>query len=449
MKNKVFWFFALLFVYGFSSRMNAQNEELTLKNAVIFALKNKAESKKGRLEIENSEYKIQDARSKALPQIDLNGSLVYNPILQLSALPGEFSRQPGTTLLVPMGQKWTGGGGISLKQTIFDLSVFTGLKAAKTTREFYRINAELTDEKVIENVAQNYYQVYIQKQKLKVVDSNFVNTTKVKNIIAGQYKNGLAKKIDLDRMTVNLSNISTQRQQLINEIQLQENALKFYMGMPIQNTIKMPEINIEANPALLMQSPEVEKLAAFRALKSQESLLVYQKKSVSAGYYPTLSLSGSYNYQGTGNSFPLFAGSSSGVNWFDAASVGLNLKIPLFTGFGTKAKVRQADVELRSLQVDLEDTKLSLELDFENARVQAENSINTIANQKENVKLAQQVLSDINNNYQNGLASLTDLLDAESSFIDAQNLYSTALLDYKLAEIQLIKSKGELKSLQN
>jgi outer membrane protein len=449
MKNKVFWFFALLYVYGFTSRTNAQSEELTLKNAVIYALKNKAESKKGRLEIENSEYKIQEARSKALPQIDLNGSLVYNPILQLSALPGELSGQPGTTLLVPMGQKWTGGGGISLKQTIFDLSVFTGLKAAKTTREFYRINAELTDEKVIENVAQNYYQVYIQRQKLKVVDSNFVNTTKVRNIIAGQYKNGLAKKIDLDRMTVNLSNISTQRQQLINEIQLQENALKFYMGMPIQNTIKMPEINIEANPALLMQSPEVEKLAAFRALKAQESLLFYQKKSVSAGYYPTLSLSGSYNYQGTGNSFPLFAGNGSGVNWFDAASVGLNLKIPVFTGFGTRAKVRQADVELRSLKVDLEDTKLSLELDFENARVQAENSINTIANQKENVKLAQQVLNDINNNYQNGLASLTDLLDAESSFIDAQNLYSTALLDYKLAEIQLIKSKGELKSLQN
>jgi outer membrane protein TolC len=42
-----------------------------------------------------------------------------------------------------------------------------------------------------------------------------------------------------------------------------------------------------------------------------------------------------------------------------------------------------------------------------------------------------------------GLA-LTDLLDAENAFTEAQNNYTFAILDYKLAEIQLIKSKGEL-----
>lgn len=448
MNTKVFWFLTLISMLLFQNNAIAQQEKLSLKQAISYALKNKADAKKGRLDIENGEYKIQEARSKALPQVDLNGSLTYNPVLQLSALPGEIAGQPGTTLLIPFGQTWNAIGGVSLKQTIFDLNVFTGLKAAKTTREFYRINAEMTDEKVIENVAKNYFQVYVKRQKLIVVDSNFVNTSKVRNIISGQYNNGLAKKIDLDRMNVNLSNISTQRQQLINEIQLQENALKFYMGMPIQTAIQLPEINLEVTPVFIGSITNVEQLSAFRALKSQETLLTYQKKSVAAGYYPTLSLSGSYNYQGLGNSFPLFS-SNDGVNWFDAASVGLNLKIPVFTGFGTQAKVRQADVELRLLQADIEDTKLSLELDFENAKVQIQNSIITIANQKENVKLAQLVLDNTKNNYQNGLATLTDLLDAQSAFIETQNNYTSALLDYKLAEIQLIKSKGELKSLQN
>ena len=53
------------------------------------------------------------------------------------------------------------------------------------------------------------------------------------------------------------------------------------------------------------------------------------------------------------------------------------------------------------------------------------------------------------NNYIQGLASLTDLLEAENSLTEAQNNYTSAILDYKLAEIQLIKSKGELKSLLN
>jgi len=47
------------------------------------------------------------------------------------------------------------------------------------------------------------------------------------------------------------------------------------------------------------------------------------------------------------------------------------------------------------------------------------------------------------------LAPLTDLLDAENALVEAQNNYTSALLEYKLAEIQLIKSKGELRTLTN
>ena len=41
------------------------------------------------------------------------------------------------------------------------------------------------------------------------------------------------------------------------------------------------------------------------------------------------------------------------------------------------------------------------------------------------------------------------LLDAENELVAAQNNYTTSLLEYKLAEIQFIKSKGELKTLTN
>ena len=48
-----------------------------------------------------------------------------------------------------------------------------------------------------------------------------------------------------------------------------------------------------------------------------------------------------------------------------------------------------------------------------------------------------------------GLAALTNLLDAENAMVEAQNNYTNAILEYKLAEIQFIKSKGELKTLTN
>ena len=445
MKNTI-----LITLLTFTLSVSAQEvAPLTLKDAITFALENKAEAKKAKLEVENSEYKIQEVRSRALPQISANGSLNYNPILQTTVIDGENFGAPGTTIQAAFGQKWNSVAGISVSQALFDQSVFTGLKAARTTREFYQINADLTEEQVIERVANAYYQVYVQQQKLEVVENNLKNANKVKDIIKGQYDNGLARKIDLDRISVRVNNINSIKQQLINAISLQENALKFYMGMPVQNKIVIPKTAFEVTPQDLNKTADVTNRTEYILLKKQEQLLNYQKKAYQASYYPTLSLSGSYNYIGQGPEMPLFAKPIDGVYWSDFASIGLSLRVPIFTGFGTKARVKQANTAIKSLQVDIDNTKLALDMAFENSKKQIENSLITIKNQKDNVKLAQEVFANTNNNYTQGLASLTDLLDAENALVEAQNNYTTAILEYKLAEIQFIKSKGELKNLLN
>lgn len=446
MKNKII--VSLLFLVSYA---NAQEiKTLTLKDAITFALENKADAKKAKLQVENSNYQIEEVRSRALPQISANGSLTHNPILQTNVIDGSAFGAPGTTIQAAFGQKWTSTAGVTLNQALYDQSVFIGLKAAKSTKEFYQINEQLTEEQVIERVANAYYQVYVTRQNLNVIDNNLKNTGKVKDIIKGQFDNGLAKKIDLDRILVRISNINTQRQQILNAINLQENALKFYIGMPIETKIVIPQTEFEVTAtAFTAQKPEATSRTEYLLLKKNEQLLEYQKKSVQAANYPILSLTGSYNYLGQGPEVPWFKKPVDGVYWSDYAAVGLNLHVPIFTGFGTRAKVRQAENKLQSVRVDLEETKLALDLEYENAKTQIDNSIISINNQKENSKLAQEVYSNTNNNYIQGLASLTDLLEAENALVEAQNNYTTALLEYKLAEIQLIKSKGELKTLTN
>lgn len=434
----------------FAITTNAQEKiSLSLKDAISYALENKADAKKAKLKVENSEYQIQEVRSRALPQISANGNLTYNPILQTTVIDGAGFGAPGTTIKAAFGQKWNSVGGVSLSQALFDQSVFTGLKAAKTTREFYQLNDQMTEEQVIENVANNYYQIFVLRQKLSLLESSYGTTEKVRDIVKGQFENGIAKKIDLDRMNVKISNVNTQKQQIINALQLQENALKFYIGMPINSEIEIPQSEFEMTPAALTEAPNASTRSEFLILKKQEELLYLNKQAVKAGYYPTLSMAANYNYIGQGPEMPFFKKPSDGVYWSDFSSISLNLKVPIFTGFGTRAKVRQADVELRTIKEDIKDTQLALDLDYKNAKTQIENSIITITNQKENMRLAQEILKNTNNNYIQGLASLTDLLDAENASTEAQNNYTAAILDYKLAEIKLIKSKGELKSLLN
>jgi len=442
--------FSLLLLVS-AGQLQAQEKTLSLPDALNYALKASQDARKARLEIEAGRYKTVEVKSRALPQISATGSLNYNPILQLTALPGELAGQPGQTLLVAFGQKWNSGASVSLSQNLFDQSVLTGLKAAKSTQEFYRINAQLTEEQLIEQVANAYYQILVERHKIGVLDTTLSNTKRVQNIIQGQYENGLAKQIDVDRIKVSIANLQTQKQQLLNAVTLRENQLKYAMGMPIQDTIRLPEMDfsrIQPGELAIRDTVNVSARTEYRLLQQQEQLLKYQKEAYKSEYYPSLSLSGNYGYQGLGNEFPLFKGAPA-VNWFDYASIGLSLKIPLFNGFATRSRVRQADVELRKLKEDMDQTTLGLNLQHENARTQLKNSIIILNNQEENVLLAQKVFDNTRNNYNNGLAPLTDLLDAETSLTEANNNRSAALLDYKLAEIQLIKAKGNLKSLLN
>jgi len=369
--------------------------------------------------------------------------------LQTNILDGAMFGEPGQSIQVAFGQKWTSGAGVTLNQTLFDQSVFTGLRAANSTREFYQINNQLTDEQIIERVANNYYSVYVLRERLILIDSNYVNTSKVHKIVKGQFDNGLAKKIDLDRIAVKMSNIDTDRQQTLNQVQLQENALKFYMGMPIETVIEIPQTEFEVTPQVLSEVPSTENRTEYLLLKKQEELYEFQKSAIKAQYYPTLSLVAGYNYLGQGPEVPLFAKPEDGVYWSDYSAIGLNLRIPIFTGFGTRAKVRQADVDIRLLKEDIKDTQLALDLDYRNAKAQIENNLITIQNQKENMRLADDILRNTKNNYLQGLASLTDLLDAQTANIEAENNYTRAVLAYKIAEVALIKSKGELKTLTN
>ncbi|MCL1666011.1 transporter [Elizabethkingia ursingii] len=436
---------AFLLMLG-AFQANAQ-QTVSLKNAIQYALQNKADAIKAQLNVRNSEYQIAEAKAGALPTLTGTGALNYNPILQKTPLPGDLIGQPGTVVMVPFGQKWNSNIGVSLQQALFNQQVFIGLKAAKTTKEFYQINKQLTEEQVIEKVSTAYYQVFSQQQKLEAVQSSYESTLKARNIIKSLFENGLAKKVDLDRTNVNLTNLETNRSQLKNAVTLQENALKFYMGMPIEEPISLVKEDVQINPQLLTDQINTDNRTEVRVLEKKKQLLQYNVKATQAAYYPTLSLIGNYAWQGFGPKFPIGPGKSQGVYWSDYASVGLSLNIPIFNGFLTKSKVDQAKIQLETLEQDLKDTKLNMSLDYRNAKAQMENSLDAIKNQTANMELAQTVLDNTRSNYQYGLATLTELLDAENALVQAKNNYSNSLYDYKVAEVQLYKAQGELLNL--
>ena len=109
----------------------------------------------------------------------------------------------------------------------------------------------------------------------------------------------------------------------------------------------------------------------------------------------------------------------------------------------------QAQIAIDQYNKQAEQASLQLDVDYRDSKINLQNSINTIRAQKENKDLATEVYEVTRSNYQQGLSGLTDLLDAENSLLVAENNYNSALLQYKLAEIGLIKANGNLNTLLN
>ena len=431
----------------------AQQKELTLKDAIRYALENKADAEKARLEVTKSEYKIQEVRANALPNISASGGMVYNPKLQATYIDASTFAFPGMPasnepIKMEMGQKWSANAEAKLTQVLFNQTVFMGLKAARTTREFYMLNQQLTENEIIEKVAQAYYQVYQTRQTLENIESNLALTEKTANVVKGLNQSGLSKKIDVDRTTVAVNNLKSARQQALNGVQLSENALKYMIGMPMNEAITLPKEGFEANYDLAFEKGNSNTRIELQVLEKQKQLLDLNTKVQRAALYPSLALQATYGYLSMGPKTPIIYGKKDKVYGADYSAITLGVNIPIFSGFGTRAKIHQAQIESQALEATLKDTRLAMDLAYENAHSRLTNNLLTIDSQKENVKLAEEVLLNTQNNYQQGLASLTDLLEAERSLSDAKNNYTNALLDYKLAEIQLLKSQGKLETMK-
>lgn len=438
--------FLIIGILSFSG-INAQTR-VSLKQALEYTLKNSEILEQARLDIEDAGQKVRENKAGIYPHISVSSAVTGNPLKPSFVLPAEaFGGAPGEFQAIEAGQTWNAMSQVQLSQQLYNQQVFTGLKAAKKSVEYYELLNKVSQENVIQQVATNFYQVLISKEKISVINTNLKQMSQLEEMVRGRYENGLAKKIDLDRIKVNKSNLQTEKLGLEDALSQQENLLKYYMGMPITEEISLISSPVESFsliPVFEEKNFSTKELNEFKVLELQDELLDLQKKAQKAEAYPTLSLDANYTYNTESSKLDIYSGNA--LN-YDFSAVKLTLSIPVFDGNARRSKIRQIEIESQKVQQEMKRANNELLMNLKNAERKMTISLERIHTQEENKELAQTIFISTQNNYRNGLASLTDLLDAESELVATQDNYHEALLNYKIAEIELAKTKGKLNNL--
>lgn len=441
MKTKII---AALFILT-GGYTNAQKvNEFTLQQTLDYAKQNSVQVKNALLDVLIQQQVNRDVTSVAYPQLSGNGGLTDYLDIPTTLLPGEITGQPaGTFTPVKFGTKYIMNGGFALSQILFDGQVFVGLQARKTTIEAKQKAEEVTEENIRANVYKVYYQLVVSKTQIALLNANIARLEKLSHDTKIIYENGFAEKLDVDKVTVQLANLQTEKLKALNSIKNGYNGLKLLIGMPVKDSLALTDsLNDDQVKENILEAGQYKYTDRkdYQALVLGNKLNEFNIRRYKLSQIPTLSLNGNYSKQAQRNKFDFLKGG----NWYTTSYIGLQLSVPIFKGFSTRAKIEKAKLEYQQTQNQLDALQISIDNDVENAQNNFATAIATMDYQKKNMALAELVYDQTKKKYESGTGSATEINTAETDLKTAQTNYIQSLYDAIIAKVDYLKATGKL-----
>lgn len=434
----------LVLVVSLPFAVNGQaDNSFTLKQSLDYALKNSIDIQKSILDKMQADHKVAEVRATGLPQVNANGQLQNYP-----NIPTQMAPLGANGELIPLqfGTKYNANGGFEASQLLYNQQFFTGLKAAQRSEQLYELLKISTDEDVIYQVTQNFYQTLELQAQIQALETNIENLNKVEKLMKVQQENDLITKTEYNRLRVNKINLETNLQSLKTAEEQSKNYLKILMGMSMDNSITLVKSEDLEDINLSTLQYEKETPIQVQLLEKEYELNVLNRKSIQAGYYPTLVAFGQQSWSAQRNEFNFLDNTQP---WFQQTIVGLKLEVPIFDGFEKHHQIQQSKIDIEKLELDRIQLDRNVDMTYQNAREQLVNSMKSVEAQRENKQLAQEVYDQTQELYAEQVGSLTDLLDAETSLRESQINYIREVLKFKKAELDLLKAQGQLRQLSN
>jgi len=436
----------VLLVSVFSSALFAQST-LSVKESVQFAVKNSPILQKAKLETRKSLEQIREYKSTGLPQVNASLGFTYNLKLPTQLIPNFFQGKPDELVPVQFGTDLNTTAGAEVNQLLYSQQYWVGIKAIKAVGNFNSTVELKTEEDVAYNVVKLYYQVQTISKQKDLIEANLQQVGGLLKATDLQYQNGLAKKLDVDQLRVNLITLQTQLQNLELNYEQGLQALKFAMSMPQESQLVLSDTLSEVvmpnvDPTYLEAS--YQNKLDLTLLDQQTTLQQLNADQLRATSWPTLRAFGNYNFQGQGNGFGELG---KDQNWFSFSAVGLNVNIPIFDGFYRKSKVEQVKIDMLKIAEDRKQTMQSLQLQHSQAKQQLLSYWNTLNALRENRKVAEDVYNVTQKRYKEGVANVTEVLVAERTMREVQSNFLANLLQYQLAKVDLDYANGKIPQL--
>lgn len=442
----------------------ADSADVGLDDCLRIALSESPTLRVADLDIVRVDYRRKETLSQLLPQVSFGGQ--YSRMLAKQVAYMNMSGFPG------MGGGSTGDG------TTGDGSDNTGSDAAKETSKSRKdtgikmgldnsfqvgFNAsvpiiapqiwqalKLSDAQIattveqarasrlnlINSVKSAYYAYLLARESRQVIGESYDMAALTHDIYVKQHAVGSASEYDVLRTSVAMKNIEPQITQADIAVSRARMQLFMLMGVSIESPLR---INGSLSEYEKTMYDDVMRLGSDYSNNSQLRLNTLQtealRRSVKMNrmsWWPTLSLSASYNWTSSSDGSPF-----KNFRWNPYSVVGLSLNFPLFQGGARSARIRQAQIQVKQAEFQRQDLENSVAMQVELAKDNVMLNVKQIASSGESVGQAERAHSIMQQSFEIGAASYLDLRDSELALTNSRLSYIQSIYNYLVAGAEL------------
>ena len=125
----------------------------------------------------------------------------------------------------------------------------------------------------------------------------------------------------------------------------------------------------------------------------------------------------------------------------------LSLNVPIFDGLAKNSRVKQMTFQLKESELSEQYLLQGLKMQRTNALSKLQINQAALEKQQRNIELSRKIYEVTQAQYTGGVVTLSELVNAETALKESQTNYLQALVQVKLAELELIKTTGTYTTL--
>jgi outer membrane protein TolC len=423
------------------------------------ALKNNAQLQNAALSIDIAEQQRKEAFTKYFPSISATGVgfMANNPLMSMEMdLSGIMqSVAPVMEWLMmqgaPLDPVVLGGlsgpqkiemmkngiiGGVMATQPIFaGGQIITGNRLAKAGIEARKLQRQTTENEVLLATETRFWQIVALKEKMRTIENSETMLDHILSDVKAAVNAGLTTRNNLLRVELEQNRLQSGKLKAENGLQMLKMSLGQYIGVPA-DSFEIAEPNLESFQNFPSLQGNVENRPEYRLLEKSVEIAKMQIKMETGKILPTVAIGAGYNYikmdlnkdNGMKNNFGmLFA----------------TVSIPITDWWGGSYAIKRKKLELLQAENTKRETTELLQQQMQNVQNGLNEAYSQVLLAQKSIVSAEQNLKISSDNYNAGVTTLSDLLEAKNLVQQAKDQYTEAVTGYyvKLAENRIINGE--------